>query len=63
MMHIKKTPTIMSQYAVYYRKNNTDCCTYVTMDYPSESQAMAILLRQGTIKPSDNVYIKKIERR
>ena len=33
------------------------------MDYPSESQAMAILLRQGTIKPSDDVYIKKIERR
>lgn len=53
----------MAQFAVYYRKNNTDCCTYVTMDFPSESMAMAILLRQGTIKSSDNVYIKKIERR
>ena len=48
----------MAQFAVYYRKNNTDCCTYVTMDYPSESMAMAILLRQGTIKSSDNVYIR-----
>lgn len=53
----------MSQYAVYYRKNNSDCCTYVTMDYPSEGQAMDILLRQGTIRPSDNVFIKRIERR
>ena len=53
----------MAQFAVYYRKNNTDCCTYVTMDYPSESMAMAILLRQGTIKSSDNVYIKRIEGR
>ena len=53
----------MAQFAVYYRKNNTDCRTYVTMDSPSESMAMAILLRQGTIKSSDNVYIKRIERR
>ena len=53
----------MRQYAVYYRRGNSDCCTYVTMSYPSESQAMAILLRQGTIKSTDNVYIIRIEPR
>ena len=52
---------IMRQYAVYYRRGNTDCCTCVTMSSPSESQAMAILLRQGTIKSTDNVYIIRIE--
>jgi|GEM_PF-1841750 len=53
----------MAQYAVYYRQNNSDCMRYVTMDYPSESMALQILRHQGTIKSSDNVYIKKIERR
>jgi hypothetical protein len=58
-----KVGSIMRQYAVYYRRGNTDCCTYVTMSSPSESQAMAILLRQGTIKSTDNVYIIRIEPR
>ena len=58
-----KMSCIMRQYAVYYRRGNTDCCTCVTMSSPSESQAMAILLRQGTIKSTDNVYIIRIEPR
>ena len=53
----------MAQFAVFYRQNNSDCVRYVTMDYPSESMALQILRKQGAIKPSDNVYIIKIERR
>ena len=53
----------MAQFAVYFRVNNSDSMRYVTMDYPSESMALQILRQQGTIRPGDNVYIKKIERR
>lgn len=53
----------MAQFAVYFRVNNSDSMRYVTMDYPSESMALQILRQQGAIRPGDNVYIKKIERR
>lgn len=50
----------MAQYEVYFRQNNSDSMRVVTMGYPSESMALEILRRQGTISSRDNVYIKKI---
>lgn len=52
----------MAQYHVYYRKNNSECRTALNMDFPSESMALELLRRQGTINSSDRVYIIRIER-
>ena len=53
----------MQLYHVYYCKNGVSHCrTALNMDYPSESLAIELLLKQHTILPSDKVYIEKIEK-
>ena len=55
---------IMNLYRVEYSVDYGGCISHrsttLTMDYPSESMAIALLRRQGTVRDTDNVIIKRI---
>lgn len=54
----------MSLYKVYFKLRFTESARTMNLDYPSESAAIAALVRQGTISSGDarEVVIRKIER-
>ena len=49
------------EYSVSYGGSTSHRTVVLTMDYPSESMAVDILRRQGTIKAGDNVVVKSIK--
>ena len=50
-------------YEVLYGGTSSHCKTVLSLDSPSESQALETLRRQGTVSRNDRVVIKRIDRK
>lgn len=54
----------MALYKVYFRLRTSESARTMNLDYPSESAAIAQLVKSSSIKPTDTkeIIIKKIEK-